>query len=76
MSCVTQGMSHVAQGMSRVAQGMSHAGLGLREEPLYKGTIRAWDLGSSRNHLSTFPYHAFNTKCFIYHIPTSESSTS
>ena len=26
---------------------MSHAGLGLREEPLYKGTLGAWDLGLS-----------------------------
>ena len=24
---------------------MSHAGLGLKEEPLHKNTLRAWDLG-------------------------------
>ena len=40
--------------MSRVTRGMSRAGLGLREEPLYKGTLGAGDLGSSRNHLSSF----------------------
>jgi len=33
---------------------MSQAGLGLREEPLYKGTLGALDLGSSDNHLSSF----------------------
>jgi len=26
---------------------MSDAGLGLREEPLYKGTLGAWDLGAA-----------------------------
>jgi len=46
---------------------MSHAGLWLREEPLYEGTLRAWDLGSSRNHLSCFIYYTFNTKILIYH---------
>jgi len=46
---------------------MSHAGLGLREEPLYKGTLGAWDLGSSHNHLSSFIRYTFNTKIFIYH---------
>ena len=47
-------------------EGMSHAGLGLREEPLYKGTLGAGDLGSSRNHLSSFILFTFNTKIFIY----------
>jgi len=28
---------------------MSHAGLGLREEPLYKGTLGTWDLGVIEN---------------------------
>ena len=28
---------------------MSNAGLGLREEPLYEGTLEAWELGM--NHL-------------------------
>jgi len=28
---------------------MSHAGIGLREEPLYQGTLRAWDLGIQRS---------------------------
>ena len=46
---------------------MSHAGLGLREEPLYEGTLGAWDLGSSCNHLSSFIYYTLNTKIFIYH---------
>jgi len=46
---------------------MSHAGLGLREEPLYKGTLGAEDLGSSRNPLSSFIYYTLNTKIFIYH---------
>jgi len=48
---------------------MSHTGLGLREEPLYnlKGTLGAWDLGSSRNHLSSFIHYTFNKKIFIYH---------
>ena len=32
---------------------MSHAGLGLREEPLYKGTVGAWDLGYERSLLHT-----------------------
>jgi len=43
-------------------EGMSHAGLGLREEPLYKSPLGAGDLGSSRNHLSSFLYYTFNTK--------------
>ena len=46
---------------------MSHAGLGLREEPLYQGTLGAGDLGSSRNHLSSFIPYTFNTKIFTYH---------
>ena len=41
---------------------MSHAGLDLRKEPLYKGTLKVWDLGSSLNHLSSFIYYTFNTK--------------
>jgi len=45
---------------------MSHAGLGLREEPLYKGTLEAGDLGSSRNHLSSFILVTLNTNTFIY----------
>jgi len=45
---------------------MSHAGLGLREEPLYKGTLGAGDLGSSHNHLSSFIHYTFNTKIFTY----------
>jgi len=45
---------------------MSHAGLGLREEPLYKGTLGTGDLGSSRKHLSSFIHYTFNTKIFIY----------
>jgi len=43
-------------------EGMSHTGLRLREEPLYKGTLGAEDLGSSRNHLSSFIHYTFNTK--------------
>jgi len=46
---------------------MSHAGLGLREEPLDKDILDAWDLGSSRNHVSSFIYYTFNIKIFIYH---------
>ena len=41
---------------------MSHAGLGLREEPLYEGTLGASDLGSSCNHLSSFILFTFNTR--------------
>jgi len=46
---------------------MSRAGLGLREEPLYKGTLGAGDLGSLRNHLSSFMLFTFNTNIFISH---------
>src|ERR1700704_2299504 len=35
---------------------MSHAGLGLREEPLYKGTLGARDLGQASRPLFTSPY--------------------
>jgi len=28
---------------------------------------KAWDLGSSRNHLSSFIYYTFNIKVFTYH---------
>ena len=44
----------------------SHAGLGLREAPLYKGILGAEDLGSSRNHLSTFIYYTINQKDLYY----------
>jgi len=53
---------------------MSHAELGLREEPLYKGTLGAEELGSSRNHLSTFIYHKFNQKD-LYHTSTNQDLT-
>jgi len=46
---------------------MSHSGLGWREQPLYQGTLGAWDLGSSRKHLSSLILYTFNTKIFIYH---------
>jgi len=35
---------------------MSHAGLGLREEPLYKGTLGAWDLGQAPRPLQPPAY--------------------
>jgi len=35
-------------------EGMSHAGLGLREEPLYKGTLGVWDLGHELSPLHTW----------------------
>jgi len=54
---------------------MSHAGLGLREEPLYTGTLGAWDLGSPRNHLSSFIYYTFNTKVFTYHTCGNQDKT-
>jgi len=53
---------------------MSRAGLGLREEPLYKDTLGAGDLGSSRNHLSTFIYYTFNQKD-LYHTSTNQDPT-
>jgi len=34
-------------------EGMSHAGLGLREEPLYKGTLGTWDWGHEPSPLHT-----------------------
>ena len=34
-------------------EGMSHAGLVLREEPLYKGTLGAWDMGHELSPLYT-----------------------
>jgi len=54
---------------------MSHAGLGLREEPLYKGTLGKEDLGSSGNHLSSFIYYTLNTKSFIYHDYRNQDTT-
>ena len=54
---------------------MSHTGLGLREEPLYKGTLGAGDLGSSRNHLSSFILFTFNTKIFIHHTFGNQDTT-
>jgi len=34
---------------------MSHAELGLREEPLYKGTLGTWDLGQAPRPLQPPP---------------------
>ena len=34
-------------------EGMSHAGFRLTEEPLYKGTLKAWDLGHEPSPLHT-----------------------
>jgi len=56
-------------------EGMSHAGVGLREEPLYKGTLGALDLGSSRNYLSSFIHYTFNTKIFIYYTFGNQDTT-
>ena len=36
-------------------EGMSHPGLGLREEPLYKGTLGAEDLGQATRPLPPPP---------------------
>ena len=55
---------------------MSRAGLGLREEPLYEGTIGAGDLGSSHNHLSSFMLFTFNTNIFIYHASGNKTRLS
>jgi len=52
---------------------MSRVGLGLREEPLYKGTLGTGDLGSSRNHLSSFMLFTFNTN--IYHAFGKQDTT-
>jgi len=41
---------------------MSHLRLGLREEPIYEGTMVAWDVGSSTNHLSSFIHDSCNTR--------------
>ena len=54
---------------------MSQTGLGLREESLYKGTLGAEDLGSSRNHLSSFILFTFNTKIFIYYAFGNQDTT-
>ena len=54
---------------------MSRAGIGLREEPLYKGTLGAGDLGSSRNHVSSFALFTLNTKIFIYHAFENQDTT-
>jgi len=54
---------------------MSHAGLGLREEPLDKGALGAWDLGFSINHLSSFVNYTFNTKVFTYHTCRKQDQT-
>jgi len=54
---------------------MSRAGPGLREEPLYKGTLEAGDLGSSSNQLSSFIQFTFNTKIFIYHAFGNQDTT-
>ena len=53
--------------MSRVTRSMSHTGLGLREEPLYKGTLRAlvWVLHATIYILS---YTIFQYKIFIYQL--------
>jgi len=56
-------------------ESMSHAGVGLREEPLYKGTLGAWDLGSSRNHLGSVIHYTFNTKIFMYHAFGNQDTT-
>ena len=48
---------------------MSHAGLGLREEPLYKGTLGAWDLGHERS-----PLHLRRLKS-QHHEKSSSTST-
>jgi len=37
-------------------EGMSHTGLGLREEPLYKGTPGAWELSQATRPLPPRPY--------------------
>jgi len=55
---------------------MSHAELGLREEPLFKGTLGAADLDSSRNHLSSFIQYTFNTRFFIYHTFGNQGTTA
>jgi len=55
--------------------GMSHTGLGLRDEPLYKGTLEAGDLGSSHNHVSSFIHYTFNAKIFIYHTFGNQDTT-
>jgi len=51
-------------------EGMSHAGLGLREEPLYKSTLGAWDLGHEPS-----PIHTRRLKS-QYHENSSSTSTT
>ena len=36
---------------------------------------KAWNLGSSRNHLSSFIYYTFNTKAFTYHTCRNQDKT-
>jgi len=52
--------------MSRMTRGNESRRVRVEGKPLYKGTLGAGDLGSSRNHLSSFIYFTFNqTKIFI-----------
>jgi len=46
-----------------------------KKEKKNKKKKKAWDLGSSRNHLSSFIYHTFNTKIFIYHASGNQDTT-
>ena len=50
---------------------MSYTGLKLGEEPYIRGSLAAWELGSSRNHLSTFltfKLFYYQSKFFIYYV--------
>jgi len=55
---------------------MSHAGLGLREEPLYKGTSGAEDLGASSSPSTTPPIHSTQTHTPLCLRDTFPRSTS
>jgi len=62
-------MTHYESGVAW-RKGMSHAGLGLREEPLYKGTLGAWDLSQE-----PFPLHLWRLKSQHHKNSWSTSTT-
>jgi len=51
---------------------MSHAGLGLREEPLSKGTLVTWDMGQATRPPRPPPYILLKrTTRFAYGTPAA-----
>jgi len=46
-----------------------------RKKKKKKKKKKAWDLGSSRNHLSSFIRYTFNLKTFTYYISRNQDTT-